>query len=215
MKDIIQDFDIVGNVLYYHPYAANGLYSYDMTTNQNEELLSYESGDHIATVDNYIFFDYGHWSIKRYNLSMDLVDMVFDMQQVEYCLSQDQNPQCTNLLIYGVAVGNGVVYVLLFDIDNNLYLSQFDYDGNYFGSVIWDKQYPYNLEYSDGVLYSYQYFLGEDSILRFDLNSMSFLESKRLPSPSPDGISIVNGHFYYADYWRKAIFSIPLSDLID
>lgn len=213
--DIVQDFDIVGNILYYHPYAANGLYSYDMTANQNQELLYYAGGDHITTADNYIFLDDSHWSIKRYNLSVDSVDMVFDMQQVEYCQDQEQNPYCTNLLIYGMAAGNGVVYALLFDIDKNLYLSQFDYDGNYLGSVTWDKQYPYNLEYHDGVLYSYQYFFGEDLILRFDLNSMSFLESKILPSPSPDGISIVNGRFYYSDYWRKAIFSIPLSDLMD
>jgi len=213
--DIVQDFDIVGNILYYHPYAANGLYSFDMTTSQNKELFYYAGGDHITTADNYIFLDDSHWSIKRYNLSLDSVDMVFDMQQVEYCHDQDQNPYCTNLLIYGMAAGNGVVYALLFDIEKNLYLSQFDYDGNHLGSVTWDKQYPYNLEYYDGVLYSYQYFFGEDLILRFDLNSMSFLESKRLPSLSPDGISIVNGRFYYADYWRKAVFSIPLSDLID
>lgn len=212
----IQDFDIVGDYLYYHPYAAFGLFRYNMKTGETKNLLNYGGGDHVATTDDYIFCDISHNSIHRYNIEADSIDLAFDMQQIEYCLDRDGDPHCSNLSIFGLAAGNGVVYAVIDDqSDENLYFAQFDYSGNYLGSVTWDKQYPYNLEYYDSVLYSYQYFLGEDSILRFDLNSMSFLDSKRLPSPSPDGISIVNGRFYYADYYRNTIFSIPLSDLMD
>jgi hypothetical protein len=211
LVDIIQDFDVVGDYLYYHPYAALGLFRYNMNTGESKELLGYAGGDHIATTDDYIFCDIGHHYIIRYNILRDTTDIIFDMQQIEYCHYQDGDPYCSNLSIYGLAAGNGVVYAIMFDqSDEKLSLSQFDYDGNYWGSVLWSEEYPYNLEYHDGVLYSYKYFFGEGEILRFDINSMSFLESKPLPSASPDGISIVNDRFYYADYYRHLICSIPI-----
>ncbi|NHZ87121.1 MAG: hypothetical protein GWP19_14820 [Planctomycetia bacterium] len=210
----IQDFDIVENYLYYHPYGPCGLYRYNFVTRTvSDTLRRYEAGDHIAVAANYAFIDYAHSRIERYNTDSDSIDLVFDLSQISWA---DCDYQCSNLVINGIAANNNIVYILVHNNDtDNISVVRFNYDGNFLNEISYPESYGYNLEYYDGILYSYKYFFGENEILRFDLNSMSFLDSKSLPSPSPDGISIVNNRFYYADYYRKIICSIPISDLMD
>lgn len=212
----LQDFDIVENYLYYHPYGPLGLYKYNLVTRTvSDTLRRYEAGDHIAVAENYVFIDCAHSRIERYNTDSDSIDLVFDLSQISWA---DCDFYCSNLSISGIAANNNIIYALVRNSQTeSLYLTQFDYDGNYLEERTWPEDYGYNLEYYNGVLFSYYYDWVEHNytLKRFDLNSNLFLETKPPPTLSPDGISIVNGRFYYADYNRKIICSIPISDLMD
>ncbi len=212
----IQDFDIVGDQLFYHPYGPIGLYRYNLSTRTAPEALyDYSSGDHIAVIENYVFIDYAHSRIERYNTDSDSIDLVFDLSQISWT---DCDYYCSNLGIYGIAANNNIVYIMVHNSDtDDLSVIQFDYDGNFLNETHYSESYSYNLEYYNGILFSYYYDLENHvyTIKQFDLNSNSFLETKPLPAPSSDGISIVNGRFYYADYYRKIICSIPIADLMD
>lgn len=217
----IQDFDIVGDYLYYHPYAAFGLFRYNLQTNQPSfvELVSYGGGDHITATNNYVFIDALSFFLKRYNIDADSVDLSFSLLQIPSCVAHSEYNICSNLVISGLATDDETVYVVFdnYESESQL-LVKFDFNGNYLSEMALPSQYNnYNLGYYNGILFSYYY----DSeahvytIKRFDLNSNTFLETKPSPAPSPDGIPIVNGRFYYADYYRNIICSIPISDLMD
>lgn len=212
----IQDFDIVDDQLFYHPYGPVGLYKYNLSTHAAPDALyDYSGGDHIAVAENYVFIDYSHSRIERYNTDSDSIDLVFDLSQISWT---DCDFYCSNLSTYGLAAHNNIVYILVHNNDTNgLSVVMFDYEGNFLNEISYPASYGYNLEYYNGILFSYYYDLEDQAytIKRFDLNSNSFLETKPSPTPSPDGISIVNGRFYYADYYRKIIFSLPISDLMD
>ncbi|NHZ85537.1 MAG: hypothetical protein GWP19_06620 [Planctomycetia bacterium] len=212
----IQDFDIVENYLYYHPYGPMGLYRYNLSMRTAPDTLRrYEAGDHIAVAANYVFIDYAHSRIERYNTDSDSIDLIFDLSQISWA---DCDYYCSNLGIYGLAANNDIVYALVNNYDaDDLSVIMFDYEGTFLNETPYPEFYGYNLEYYNGILFSYYYDLEDQvyTIKRFDLNSNSFLETKLSPTPSPDGISIVNGRFYYADYYRKIICSIPMADLMD
>lgn len=212
----IQDFDIVENYLYYHPYGPLGLYRYNLLTRApSDTLRDYAAGDHIAVAENYVFIDYAHSVIERYNTDSDSIDLVFDLSQISWA---NCDFTCSNLSIFGLATNGNIVYMLADNNDSDeISIVQFDFDGSLLEETPYPASYGYNLEYYDGTLYSFNYNWENRSwtLERFDLNSNSLLETKPPPTPSPYGISIVNGRFYYADYNRKIICSIPISDLMD
>ena len=212
----IQDFDIVGDQLFYHLYWPLGLYRYNLSTRTAPDTLRrYEAGDHLAVSENYVFIDHAHSRIERYNTDSDSIDLVFDLSQISWA---DCDHHCSNLYISGIATNNNTVYTLVKNTDvNEISIVQFDYEGNFLNERPYPEPYGYNLEYYNGILFTYYYDWDDRSydLKRFDLNSNMLLETKLPPTPAPDGISIVNGRFYYADYNRKIICSIPIADLMD
>ena len=212
----IQDFDVVGDYLYYHPYAYGGLFRYNLSKRTSiDTLFRYDSGDHIAVAENYVFIDYSHYVIERYNIDSDSIDLVFDLSKISWV---DPDYAYSDLSIFGLAANNYIVYMLVKNNDaDDVSVIQFDYDGNFLNETPYPASSGYNLEYYNGILFSYYYDWVDHNytLKRFDLNSNLFLETKPPPTPSPDGISIVNNRFYYADYNRKIICSIPISDLMD
>jgi len=192
----IQDFEILGNKLYFYPLGFTIFYEYDLNSSEFREIMYFGSGDHIAGHSNYIFLDFGHCSIHRFNITEDTLDLQFD-------LSTFSNPD-----IRGLDVSNEKVYVMFPGVlSTESFLAQFDFDG----SLISKESIPfvsYYLTIYENILYSVDY--TNSQIIRYDLNSKTVLPSKTFPAESIDGICIYNDQFYFTDYYKQLISVIDL-----
>lgn len=191
----IQDFDFIDDILYFHPYGASGLYEFNKY-GENKELVNYDGGDYIACDSNFIFIDWRHGLIKRYNIKLSNIDLSFDLSNLEYSR------------IWGLECWNKQVYVM-FENQPNPYIAVFDYDGNYIKSIPYLKS-NYHLTIDSDIAYSRNL---EDGLIRFDLNTETFLEDKFLPTEECEAIHIEGNYLFYVDYNRQLICYLPVSQL--
>ncbi len=211
----IDDFDIVGNTMYYHPTAAAGLFKYNLKTKKSSEALySYGGGEYIAANEDYVFCDELGMLISKYNISTDSVESQLSLLSD----SPEIIPEIENseLDIGGLTIYDNYLYIILNRWDESgTILAKFDFNFNLIEHDelgIDASRIYYSSAYGD------VFFLIEWStrkILRYDLTSKSFLENKLFPASSVTGLDVHNGRLYYGSSGQNTIFSIPLSDLMD
>lgn len=192
-----QDIERDGNKLYYHPLGPFGLFEYDLSTQSNRELVRYPAGDHIAKHDQFIYYDQDHYSVRRYNLITNRTDLV-----IPYFADRGTE-------IYGTAASDGNLFVLA-RRSNNLSVLKFDLEGALLETIPYSKN-TYYLASSANILYSIDYAAGE--LVRFDLQSKTFLPSKLTPAKNGGGIKIYANQLYYIDDYKRFVGMILLDDL--
>ena len=191
-----QDIDLNGDVLYFHPTSALGLYEYVYATQQTTELYWYSGGDYIAHDSNYVFLDISRTSIYRYNTETDSIDLNIDLSSISY----DQ--------IAGIECWQNNLYVL-FRYSSGNFIAKFNYQGSFISSIPYGRN-TYFLTIESGIAYSHNY---KTTLSRFDLGSGQFLSDKLMPATGGEGIRIYDGKFYYVDWDKRIIGVFPLSDL--
>jgi len=194
----LQDIDRNATKLFYHPLGPLGLFEYDLSTKQTTELVLYVAGDHIASDGQYVFYDEGHFRIRRYNL---------DSRTTDATLYQPSFGNSSTIL--GVAAREGFVHLLIRQNNTNILL-KYTVDGNLLETIPYPKD-SYFLTIHNNILYSLVWSTRE--ILRFDLNTKTFLESRLAPAKNGDGIKIYQNKFYYIDYLKRFVGMIPLEDI--
>lgn len=194
----IQDFVYAFPILYYHPFGDNGLYELNLETYQATLLLDYFGGDFIDANSNYIFVDYGHTSIWRYNLSEDSVDVQNDLLG-----------SSGNYLIQGIAVYDSLVYVItsnkLYTLNLNLQLLKtIDVPSYYYSS----------LSYYNGFLYSLIYLLGERlHLIKIDPDTGTIVDENLSPALDNYTIKIYSGVLYFIENKQQVLCYTWLDDI--
>lgn len=97
---LVQDFEIIGAKFYFVQLGFAILNEYDLNSGQLKELLIHGSGDHITGTADYLFLDFGHDMVWRYNIQSDSIDLKFDLSSIN------------NRRIRGMQVYKGTLYVL-------------------------------------------------------------------------------------------------------
>ncbi|NHZ85536.1 MAG: hypothetical protein GWP19_06615 [Planctomycetia bacterium] len=211
----IDDFDIVGNVMYYHPSGAVGLFKYNLGTKQSSnELHGYSGGEFIAANEDFVFCDELGILISKYNISIGSVESQLSLLSD----SPEIIPEIENSELYigGLTIYGNYLYIILNRYnDGGSILAKYDFD---FNLIEHDElgTSAINIFYSSA--YGGVFFLIEWStrkILRYDLTSKLFLESKPLPTIDIAGLDVHGGRLYYGSWIQQAIFSIPLNDLMN
>ena len=187
-----QDFDMNKEYLFFHPTGPLGLYQYSFNSKQTRNLVKYGSGDFITSDSTYVFYQNGDY-VYRYNLMRDSTDLQLKPKQP-----------------FGMDIYNHTLYVLLRDIYTPYTLARFDLDGNLIDSRPYQKLTSY-MTIHDDILYSVDY--SEKAISRFDLTTNTFLESRSAPTSKIYGIRIYGDRFYYADWGKRMIGTLPLWEI--
>jgi hypothetical protein len=194
----VEDFDFFNDsVLFVHPAGAAGLYKYDMTSKEITELVDYSAGDMIAYDSIYVFYDWGHFDIMRFNLNTDTSDLHLD-------LSSFNDPSIGGLDVY-----QHVLYAIINSQNTeNTYIAKFNLDGTLLDTIPYPRITRY-LTINNGILYS----LAVDTaytITGFDLSTKSFLPDKPFPVEYGWGIRIFADKLYYADPDHECLAILPI-----
>ena len=192
----LQDIDFNEGGVFFHPAGPLGIYRYDKNTHNAQLLYEYPSGDCIAHESDYVFFDYAHKKVFRYNLETGTQDLEIDLSNKNF---QD---------IDGMDCYQNELYIL-FNSPSGNYIAKYSLDGEYLTSIPINKGTHF-MAIDSGILYTHNY---ADTLYRFDLNAGEFLESRKLPAYQAEGIRIADGKFFFVDWYKKMIGIMPLSEL--
>ena len=182
-----QDVDRIGSSIFFHPTGSLGLYKFDIPTGHVTELLSYGGGDFIAADSVFVFCDVNHNQVRRYNLSLNQVDLVFPG------LLED---------IRGMDACNGFLYVA----NNFNVIRRYTYDGVLLDSA---SYYAYCFTIYDSVVYTPE----SGTLKRFDLRTQQYLQTLLFPLRYAWGVKEYQGKMYYCDYEKAIIAAVPIMDL--
>ncbi|MGH1363127.1 MAG: hypothetical protein ACRBF0_06190 [Calditrichia bacterium] len=202
LKMQLQDFEITGTSVFFHPTGALGTYEYRFADLRAGETVGYNGGNHIAVGDDYLFFEPGGGSqVRRYVRNSGETDLLFDFSSINY------------LGVFGMDVWQGALFIL-FWADGGDFIGRFDYDGNLLETIPYPKR-GYFMSISDnGILYTTDLSTdlnGVNMIDRFNLNTGEMLESRIHPAISTEGLRVLGANLYYVDYPKRLIVSVPLS----
>ncbi len=192
----IQDFAFRPPHIYYHPFGPNGLYDYNINTKETRLLFDYAGGDNLDANGSFIFIDYGHKRLYRYNILKDTVDKTFDLYGIYG--------------IMGIASSDSIVYVSTLN-PNKLFTFSADLtplksiDFYVFGTAM--------AYYNNDLFVSISYASGGALISQVNAESGSLIKDKAAPDRNISGIYIYNGILYFSDYTRKYVGYIPLKDI--
>jgi len=192
----LQDIDFNKGLMFFHPGGPLGLYRYDKNNHSSILLYEYPAGDCIAHESDYVFFDYGHTKVFRYNLLTGAQDLEINLS--------DQNFQD----IDGMDCYQNELYIL-FKAPSGNYVAKYSLEGEYLASLPIHKNTHF-MTIDSGILYTHNY---ADTLYRFDLNTGEFLESRKLPAYQAEGIRIADGKFFFVDWYKKMIGIMPLAEL--
>jgi len=195
----IQDFIYLQPHIYYHPLGPLGLYDYNMTTKETRLLFDYGSGISVGANSQYIFDDYGHHYIYRYNFSKDTVDNEFDLASLSNWSSSNS--------ILGIACSDSLVYVSTGIVTNKLYILTVDLK---FISSIDINFETFSMAYYDNFLYAGDFY---NNIRKINPATGAVIDIENNLSIDVEGISIYGDNLYFSDYTRKYIGYIPIKDL--
>ncbi len=194
----IQDFELTSSKLYFYNLGYTRFFEYDLNSGKLREILGIGSGDHVAGNNDYIFLDFQHYSIHRFNIKKDTVDLRFD-------LSFLNNP-----LILGMDMESDTLFVMFAGTDpSESNLARFDVNGNFF----YEQTLPFSsiyLSVVNHILYSVDY--ENNQIIRYDLNTQSLLPGKPFPAESIDGIGIYDNWLYFFDFYKEVIARVDLNE---
>lgn len=200
LHTVVQDFSRVGDMLYFHPAGAAGLFEYDLTSGRVKMLFSYGSGDHIAADSSFVFCELGR-VIARFNIQHSAVDTQFIVSHT----------------ITGLATYGGDLYVGLRDVAaQTSYVKVMSRDGATRDSIPYPKTFGYYMAITDSILYSTEMRTPPaDEISRFDLRTREFLPNVASPAQDCEGIDIFGQDLYYGDYQKEFIGVVPLGTLTE
>lgn len=194
--DQFQDVARLGNKLYLHPFAAQGLFEYDLTSHSIRSLLDYGAGDHLAADSVFVFCDVNHNSIRRYNILKDSVDLVFW-----------PFPQSYSYGFSGMTTYNHKLYVSFYNVPALYTLT--------YGGTILDSLPPPNMGYYMTIYQDILYSVGpsDGQLSRFDLNAGTSLPPLKSPGLEMGGIKLYKDQLYYCDFFKGLVGVMPISDL--
>ena len=205
--DRCQDIAVKESKLYFFGGGGGWPGEYDLTSKTKMLYPDYGGGDFMTANESYAFYNGGPIQIVRYNIEKDSVDITFFIS----------SPLSVEFSLVGLAVYNSQLYVLYKEYETrHLFLAQMSLDFETiktFDLESGDTGWPYFLSISGDIAFFYDYI--NYNINRFDLSSNSYLEPIKSPTLDLTGMDFYEDRFYYSDWNRKAIFSIPLSDLMD
>lgn len=199
LQAVVQDFEIIDNTLYFIT-LREGLYKYDFTTKDLEQLYNSKNNFYLARNSEYLFMVNGWHRVYRYNVQVDSVDRVFDILPPE-------EPH-----IQGIDVYNGRFYLLIDDLnfDQTDKLAIYDLEGELIENIPFANKDNMNCLVYNDILYTVDF---DKELSKFDLITREFLPSSPLPSLSTKGMSEFGGNFYFLDDARQIIAVLPLSEL--
>lgn len=208
--DRCQDIAVKESKLYFFGGGGGWPGEYDLTSKTKMLYPDYGGGDFITTNNSYAFYNGGPIQIVKYNFEEGILDSVFIIADIETALNK-------SLFVAGLTIEDDVLYVLLVENETgHPYLIKFE-DG--FSNIITtdlgteNTGWPYFLSHNNNIFYCYDY--KTFVINRYDLSADSFLTPIKSPTLDLTGMDFYGGRFYYSDWNRIAIFSIPVSDLMD
>ena len=195
-----QDIAVLGSKLYFHPSAAFGLYEHDLITKSTRELVPYGSGDYIAADSIFVFYDFSHKFVRRYNLSTDTTDLEF--------------PLSSDVELYGLGVYEHSVFVYINEFPGGCFLKKYSLDGMLLDSIPYTSAYSY-VTIVDSIAYSMNYYTQPRSceITRFDMRSRKYLSSLLSPVRLCGGIKVYEGNLYFCSSFKEFIGAVPFSAL--
>lgn len=198
----LQDFDLSLNSIFFHPLGQAGIFNYRYSDLRSEELVGALSGNYIAVMQEHLFFEMVNTQLFRLALQDGAQPEEIDLSAVPY----------ENIL--GLAAWQDKLFIY-FDASSGNFLGIFDLNGNLLETIDFPRDCLYLAVSSTGILYTNEYTgLSEpDLLVRFDLNSETFLEDKIHPGNSPAGLRVWGERLYFTDYPKPALFSLPLSAL--
>jgi len=200
----ITDFNLVNNELYFINFSE-GLFKYDLTSKEQEQLYELNGNYYLAGNDDYQFIVYRGYMVYRYNVKSDTVDKIFNIL-----------PSYTPY-IQGIEFYNDRFYVLILNVSSSEkdYLEVYNLDGDLIDTVlllleekIWSV---YNCAIYNNVLYCNDY--SNSRMLKLDLNTNTFSDGKSLPARRNTGIDFGDDKFYYLDPHKQFIGTIPISEI--
>lgn len=190
---LIQDFAYSYPVLYYHPTGPEGLYKINLETYEVTPIINYFGGDFMDGNNDYLFFDYNHYSIRRYNLHTNSPDAQNDLF--------DQGTS-----ISGIAVGDSLVYLIA--TDGKLYT--FDLDLNLLDIKNFANYYCLSLAYYKGYIYSVKYGIDNRSdIIKGIAATGQVIDENKSPALYTSTIKISKeGVLYFMqDFQKKFLYT--------
>jgi hypothetical protein len=166
------------------------------------------SGDFITANDSFAYYHNGPSEIYRYNFLQDSVD-------IQILISPGFPGLDKWYSVYGLATYQENLYAIIHESNSeeDYFLAKFDIDLNFIDSIPMSSTFSIFLAINNGIAYSYNYSDNGLALQRFDISSESLLSSISAHTLDPTGMDIYNGRFYYSDWSRLAIFSIPLLDI--
>jgi hypothetical protein len=192
-KDI-QDFDLVQNKIFFHPFGPVGLLQH--TRGKETQLkFDYTGGDYIAVNEKYAFCDIGHISIQRYNLELNKEDISVNIASN------------SNYKISGIDIADNKLYVAT----NEGKIFVYDLEFNLEKTIPYSTSPLYYLTINNNIAYSYNYI--DKLITRYDLTTEKFLDPIPLPSHDCEAIKAVDDMLFFTDYEKKIIGYFKLSEL--
>ena len=189
----IQDFEILDSMIYFHPYGAAGMYQYDIKNNHTTLKKDYDGGDYLAVSKNYVFCDFDHHQVGRFNILTDSIDLS------KVLVSYDQQNEINGMDVYEnklyLAIEQSKILILNLDLQT---LDSIPYS-NY---NVW-------LAIKDSIAYSNNW----SEIVKYNLITQSYDNPVKYPTSNCEAISIIGDKMFFTDYKKRIIGYFNLSEL--
>ena len=197
-----QDFDLTLNSIFFHPIGLSGIYNYRYNQLRSDELVEPLAGNYIAVLQNVLFFEAVNVRLFRIEVLNATQPQELDLSAISY----------TN--IRGLAGWQDKLFILFDDPSGN-FLGIFDIDGNLLETIDFRRNCFHLAISPRGILYTNEYgdIFEPNTLVRFDLNSETFLDDKIHPGYNPLGMRIWGDKFFFTDYPKQVLATMPLSEL--
>ncbi len=197
----VQDFDLKGSLLFFHPFGGYGAYQFDLAKKSLKYIYRSFGGDYLALDENgrYLFIDDTHQLVVRYNVQQSQDSAVVIHSFLEKWLKNKQFD------IRGMEASDTYLYVLY---GNTIY--QMDFQGTIIDSLPYFERHTYSFAYADGMLFS----IDDDSILAYNIQERRFTDAYPAPIKYVTSIKIDNGYLYFTYFKKEFIGRVPLEDVL-
>lgn len=199
-----QNTVFVGDTLFYNNTGSTALFRYNKETSIATMLFNYGGGDHLAADSGYIFIDFGHSGVVRWNTTTGTNEgLMLDF-------SYSGNPASQGIMGMDVYQGQLILINRSSSQLTQRFIHRADFRGNIIESVSTDIP-GYYLAIHNDILHTIDF--GSSRIYRHSFGGTR-LPSYVKPAHNIDGIKFYNGYLYYCDYERMALGRVPMQDLI-
>lgn len=197
----VTDFWLTDSALYF--ISRDGLFAWDLQTSTFKELHKLKNNIYLTGHSTYLFLVKEYREVYKYNIQSDSVEAVWDLLPT----GRDQ--------ISGIFADSEKIYVLIRtrDFNEKDILGIYDLDGNLIQSHQLDMEIwgMHNCAVYDNTLFVNPY--RGNKFIKLDLNTFTFSEGNRLPSPSQTGFQFKDGRFYFLDGKRLMIGYLPVDEI--
>ncbi len=198
----VQDFDLKGSLLFFHPFGGYGAFQFDLAKKSLKYIYRSFGGDYLALDENgrYLFIDDTHLLVVRYNVQQPQDSAVIIYSFLEKWLKNKQ------FNIRGMEASDSYLYVAYGDT-----IYQMDFEGNVVDLRPCSKKYIRSFAYADGKLFS---IYRDDLIIAYDLKERRFTREYPAPIKYVTSIKIDNGYLYFTYFKKEFIGRVPLEDVL-